>query len=199
MIHVVWFKRDLRTHDHRPLVEAAQRGPVLPLYVIEEDYWYLPDTSLRQWRFTAECLAELDTALERMGQRLILLRGSVPEVLDVLHRSHGLAGLYSHEETGNAWTYQRDLAVAAWARSNKVPWQQYPPAGVVRRLESRDRWARHWEERMAAPLLRPPDRITGVRQDGGDRDWLAAPRGHDRSPCPGRQTGGRAAGVALLE
>ncbi|MDJ0861611.1 MAG: deoxyribodipyrimidine photo-lyase/cryptochrome family protein [Gammaproteobacteria bacterium] len=199
MIHVVWFKRDLRTHDHRPLVEAAQRGPVLPLYVIEEDYWYLPDTSLRQWRFTAECLAELDTALERMGQRLILRRGSVPEVLDLLHRRHRLAGLYSHEETGNAWTYQRDLAVAAWARRNNVPWQQYPPAGVVRRLESRDRWARHWEQRMAAPLLRPPDRITGVRQHAGDRDWLTAPRGHDRSPCPGRQTGGRAAGVALLE
>ncbi len=85
MIHVVWYKRDLRTHDHRPLVEAARRGPVLPLYVIEEEYWRLPDTSLRQWSFITECLRELDAELSRLGQPLILRRGSVTDVLDVLH------------------------------------------------------------------------------------------------------------------
>jgi hypothetical protein len=26
--HIVWFKRDLRVQDHRPLVEAARLGPV---------------------------------------------------------------------------------------------------------------------------------------------------------------------------
>ena len=30
---VVWFKRDLRVQDHWPLLEAAQRGPVLCLYL----------------------------------------------------------------------------------------------------------------------------------------------------------------------
>ena len=34
---VVWFKRDLRVQDHRPLAIAAERGPVIPLYVIEPD------------------------------------------------------------------------------------------------------------------------------------------------------------------
>jgi deoxyribodipyrimidine photo-lyase len=32
---IVWFKRDLRIADHRPLVMAAQAGPVLPLYIAE--------------------------------------------------------------------------------------------------------------------------------------------------------------------
>ncbi len=45
MLQVVWFKRDLRIVDHTPLAEAARRGPVLPLYVAEPDYWGLPDTS----------------------------------------------------------------------------------------------------------------------------------------------------------
>ena len=27
----MWFKRDLRTVDHRPLLEACAHGPVLPL------------------------------------------------------------------------------------------------------------------------------------------------------------------------
>ncbi|MFZ9965204.1 MAG: deoxyribodipyrimidine photo-lyase, partial [Terrimicrobiaceae bacterium] len=32
---LVWFKRDLRVEDHRPLAEAAKRGPVVCLYVYE--------------------------------------------------------------------------------------------------------------------------------------------------------------------
>ena len=30
-LHIVWFKRDLRLADHRPLAEAMRLGPVLPL------------------------------------------------------------------------------------------------------------------------------------------------------------------------
>ena len=32
---VVWFKRDLRLHDHAALTQAASHGPMLCLYVIE--------------------------------------------------------------------------------------------------------------------------------------------------------------------
>ena len=121
MIQVVWYKRDLRIHDHRPLAEAARLGPVLPLYVIEEDYWTLADTSARQWAFVADCLRELDHELRGLGQPLALRRGEVVSVLDELHRRHGIAMLHSHEETGNGWTYARDRAVGDWARARGVP------------------------------------------------------------------------------
>ncbi|MDZ7822936.1 MAG: deoxyribodipyrimidine photo-lyase [Ahrensia sp.] len=35
MVQVVWFKRDLRIHDHAALAAAASRGKILPLYIIE--------------------------------------------------------------------------------------------------------------------------------------------------------------------
>lgn len=63
MTTVVWFKRDLRTRDHAPLVAAASLGePVIPLYVIEDDYWQLPDTSGRQWAFIRDSLDEIGRA-----------------------------------------------------------------------------------------------------------------------------------------
>ena len=34
-LSVVWFKRDLRVHDHAALAAAAAQGPVLCLYVVE--------------------------------------------------------------------------------------------------------------------------------------------------------------------
>ena len=37
-LQVVWFKRDLRIRDHRPLYEAARTGgPLLALYVYEPE------------------------------------------------------------------------------------------------------------------------------------------------------------------
>lgn len=48
---VVWFKRDLRIHDHAPLREAARQGPVLPLYVAEPGLWAHGDASGHPWAF----------------------------------------------------------------------------------------------------------------------------------------------------
>ncbi|WP_260839270.1 deoxyribodipyrimidine photo-lyase [Methylomonas koyamae] len=33
--NLVWFKRDLRLHDHAPLWQACRHGPVQCLYIIE--------------------------------------------------------------------------------------------------------------------------------------------------------------------
>ena len=62
-ICVVWFKRDLRVHDHAPLHQAAASGlPVLPLYVVEPGYWSQPFASRRHWHFIHDCLEELRDA-----------------------------------------------------------------------------------------------------------------------------------------
>ena len=46
---VVWFKRDLRLHDHAALYTAAAGGAVLALYVIEPELWSQPSASTRHW------------------------------------------------------------------------------------------------------------------------------------------------------
>ena len=56
MHEVVWFKRDLRVTDHRPLVSAAEAGLVLPLYIVETELWQQADMSVRHWDFIAESL-----------------------------------------------------------------------------------------------------------------------------------------------
>ncbi len=197
-VHIVWFKRDLRVVDHAPLVDAAARGPVLPLYVAEPGYWQLPDTSGRQWEAVADGLRELRADLATLGQPLVVRTGDVVEVLEQLRRRHGLVGLWSHEETGNGWTYGRDLRVADWARGHGIPWRETPSGGVVRRLRSRDRWATRWEARMApaplaAPFLEP---LAGVEPGAIP---TAAELGIPDDPCPGRQRGGRRRGERALQ
>jgi deoxyribodipyrimidine photo-lyase len=195
---LVWFKRDLRIHDHRPLLEASRSGPVLPLLVVEPELWRQADVSARQWAFAAEAIAELRGALAGLGQPLVVRVGDVVAVLERARRQLGVAALWSHEETGNGWTFARDRRVAAWARSHGIAWRELPQFGVVRRLGSRDGWSRRWEARMAEPILPPPAALPALSGlDPGPipsaADLALAP-----DPCPGRQPGGRHAGLALL-
>ena len=198
-LQVVWFKRDLRLVDHRPLLQACQQGPVLPLVVVEPELWQQPDASARQWEFCAEGLAELRRDLAGLGQPLVVRVGAVEQVLERARRQFGIAGLWSHEETGNGWTYARDLRVAQWARQHGISWMEIPQFGVIRRLGSRQGWARRWEVRMAEPIAPPPQALMPL--PGLDPGPI--PTAHDlglaADPCPGRQRGGRQEGLAVLE
>ncbi len=195
---LVWFKRDLRTVDHRPLVEAAAHGPVIPLLVIEPELWAEPDASHRQYAFMRECASELDGALARLGAPLVVRVGRVADVLTELHKRFRFATLWSHEETGNAWTYRRDIEVGAWCRAHSVIWHEVPQTGVVRRLKSRDGWAKRWDRFMAKPLTPEPPGIEAVLGIG--QETLPAPQmmGLSFDGCTARQTGGRLAALATL-
>ncbi|MEQ8964483.1 MAG: deoxyribodipyrimidine photo-lyase/cryptochrome family protein [Azospirillaceae bacterium] len=201
-LEVVWFKRDLRTADHAPLAAAAARaretgGAVLPLLVVEPDYWALPDTSGRQFDALAEVRDDLARELDALGAPLVVRVGDVVSVLDGLAEGPGIAGLWAHEETGNAWTYARDEAVRAWARRRGVPFTELRQNGVIRGLKGRDGWARAWDRFMAEPMAPTPEALPPHGLDPGAAPDARAV-GLAPDPCPGRQNGGRTAGLAAL-
>ncbi len=199
MLQVVWFKRDLRVEDHAPLAAALRAGRVLPLYIVEPEYWRLPDTSGRQWAFLRESLIELRADFAARGGALIVRVGDAVDVLADLHARHGIAALHSHEETGNAWTFARDKRVAEFVRERAIPWHETPQFGVVRRLADRDRWSAHFERFMARPIEPAPAQIARPAEidPGVLPEWTDFASGDDT--CPGRQRGGRKAAVELLE
>lgn len=194
---IVWFKRDLRLHDHRPLVEAAARGPVAPLYIVEPSLLHAPDADPAHWTFIAASLEELRAGLAALGQPLIVRVGEATAVLEALANQLTIGGLWAHEETGNGLTYARDKAVRRWARRRGIPFTEYPQNGVVRGLKSRAGWANLWEERMRQPLLAPPEALPPINLTPGRiPTHQQLQLGRDRRE--GAQRGGEAVGVALL-
>ncbi|WPB84620.1 FAD-binding domain-containing protein [Sediminicoccus rosea] len=201
MLDVVWFKRDLRVTDHAALAAAkgTQGGPVLPLYIVEPDYWRGEDASPRQWRFLRAALEDLRAQLATLGLPLVVRKGDAVALLARLHAERGIRALHSHEETGNLWTYARDRAVARFCQEAGVPWHEYPQFGVVRRLASRDGWARRWAGFMGAPVLAPP---RGLMAPAGIIEGALPEQPFDWNPEDGlveAQPAGRAAALALLE
>lgn len=205
-IQVVWFKRDMRIHDHTPLSSASAAGPVLPIFAIEPGQWQTPDSALRHWQFAADALIDLSNALETIGLPLCIWQGDIVDLLNALKAHYGHIALHSHQETGNAWSFERDKQVHAWCQANGVAWREARQHGVVRGLSSRSghqpRWESHWETLMSAPTCHAPQSAQAVS------GWEAFHHlnvqqlptltlGFDTTPCPQRQRGGRNEGRAL--
>lgn len=200
-LQVVWFKRDLRLVDHRPLYEASQHGSVLPLYIVEPELWHQPDTSLRQWRFIRQSLVELDRDLRQASEEgtvgLVVRVGDTVQVLSQIHEQYGIAHLWAHQEVGNAWTFARDRAVRRWARQRGIPFTECAQDGIIRGLKSREGWKEHWESVMAEPLVPVPPAILIAEVPSEPLPMVPAP-GLPDDPCPNAQPGGRSQGLKLL-
>jgi deoxyribodipyrimidine photo-lyase len=196
---IVWFKKDLRVVDHAALSAAAANGPIIGLYIVEPELWRQPDASGRQWDFASECLQELAADLVKLGTRLIVRIGDAVTVLKEIHQEAAATTIWSHEETGNCWTYARDLRVQAWTREVGVAWHELPQNGVIRRIKTRTGWARTWDTRMASDLLPAPMLAGSSLAILSDELPSSEGLGLAPDPCPGRQRGGRVAGLERLD
>ncbi|MEP4196791.1 MAG: deoxyribodipyrimidine photo-lyase [Aliishimia sp.] len=166
---IVWFKRDLRVQDHAPLVAASQTNrPVIPLYIVEPKYWQQPDAARRHWHFIHDCLNDLNKDLTDLGQPLIVRVGEAVDVIASLQRQFGASDVFAHEETANAWTYARDIAVAKLCADLGMRLHECPSNGVVRRLRSRDDWSRIRNARMAEDITAKPAELMPVPECASD-------------------------------
>jgi deoxyribodipyrimidine photo-lyase len=162
VVQIVWFKRDLRTIDHEPLATAASKGPVVPLYIVEPDYWSGPDVSSRQWSAIRPTLEELNTRLTILGSPLMIYAGNVVEIFSKLHATHHISSISAHAETGNAFTFERDNAVRAFCSTHHIRFIEYRQFGVFRALPSRDNWAKLHNLHMAKDIIPEPEKLSAV-------------------------------------
>ncbi|MBC3881173.1 deoxyribodipyrimidine photo-lyase [Undibacterium sp. LX40W] len=203
---VVWFKRDLRVHDHAPLRAAAERGPVMCLYILEPSLWRQPDYAVQHYQFLRESLRDLALHLRELGAQLQLAVGEVTEVFERLRCTAPELGdvshIFSHEETGNAHTFARDLALGRWCKQSGVVWQEFAQHGVVRGLRSRDHWDKAWFAHMSSKLLAAPApaSLQGICLPWVKEVWPEPQTlGMSGFDTPRRQQGGRAMAVEVFD
>lgn len=89
---IVWFRKDLRIHDHPALLEASQQGTVLPVFIWspdEEVDSLLAEAS--QW-WLHHSLQDLEKQLQQLGLPLILRQGaSLPILQEIIQESNATA------------------------------------------------------------------------------------------------------------
>ena len=162
-IEILWFKRDLRVQDHTALNAALtsvrqSSAALLPLYIIEHQAWKNPDASFRQWQFVVDCLITLNEDLLKIGQPLQVYSGEAVNVLKALSKQYNITNLWSHQETGNAWSFQRDLAVNKWCEANHVIWHQPTQHPIKRGRLNRNHYSLLNQDFFNLPILLSPQK-----------------------------------------
>jgi len=78
---IVWLRRDLRLSDQPAIAEAASQGPVVPVYVLDDETpRHRSMGGASRW-WLHHSLKRLDAALREKGSRLILRKGRCENVL----------------------------------------------------------------------------------------------------------------------
>ncbi len=110
--HIVWFRRDQRLADQPALAAACEAGPVLPVYVLDDETPAEGEDDRRmggaqRW-WLHHSLASLAADLEARGSRLILRRGRADAVLAELVEETGAAAVHAVQHWEPWWRKAQD-------------------------------------------------------------------------------------------
>ena len=197
-INILWFKKDLRTQDNEALFEASKNFKILPIYIIENDLWSQNSYSDRQWQFCKESLIDLNQDLKKLGQELIIRTGDVIETFEEISKSFKIMGIYSHQETGDYYTYKRDQKIRNWSIRHNIPWKEYLQFAVFRGKTNRDFWANNWKKHLEKKIPQIKIKLNTVNFRLGNipnDDFFK----FKEDKCLGRLKGGRKEGLLRLE
>jgi deoxyribodipyrimidine photo-lyase len=204
--HLVWFRNDLRLADHAAVAHATANGPVVALFVLDDEtpaHWRM-GAAQRWWLHHS--LAALDAALVARGGRLVLRRGAAGEVVPGVAREIGAAAVHTltHYEP---WAKAQDAAVA-----RAVTLKRYhgvllaPPASVLAGGGGRYRiftpWWRKLLEQMPPPRPAPePGEMTFHDDIVSDAlvDWQLLPTKPDWAGGFAEWVPGEAGAAARLQ
>ncbi len=101
---IVWYRNDLRTHDHQPLADAVRHGDtVVPVYCLDPRHFDrtsfgFPKTGGFRQRFLVESLADLRRSLRTLGSDLVFRHGRPETEVPKIARESKATAVAFHAE-----------------------------------------------------------------------------------------------------
>ncbi len=130
---VWWIKRDFRIIDNECLHSAMlDCSEVLPFFCWESKIVNSDDYSIFHFQAQWQALEGLLESVEERGGNIEVVCGDIIHELENLFQNYSFTHLYSHEETGNLISYQRDREVANWCKTRGVHWTEISQNSVLR-------------------------------------------------------------------
>src|SRR4051794_18318295 len=172
---IVWYRRDLRVHDH-PALRAALDGHdrIVPVFVLDDALLHGRYESGARTAFMLGCLRALGAELRARGSGLVVRHGRPERELAALAREVGAGAVY--------WT--SDVAPYARARDARVTAALLAPgaagdAGAAVQAAARGSGCATASPR---PSARPASRRRATRSRGSSRGRSTSTRGATTRP-----------------
>jgi deoxyribodipyrimidine photo-lyase len=112
---LIWYRNDLRIHDHEPLHTALKaRSQVIPVYCFDprqfgQTAFGFSKTGAFRAQFLLESVADLRKSWRSLGADLVIRYGKPEEVLPLLVQQLEIDAVYFHEEVTSEETQVEDV------------------------------------------------------------------------------------------
>jgi len=195
---ILWFRRDLRVHDHPALHAAlAAADVVIPVFVVDEPLLAGRWASANRAWFMRESVAELATTLAGLGAPMRILRGRPAEVLPTFAREAGAAHVFVTRDA-SPYGRRRDRVVAERLAAGGIGFHAqtglyvHEPDALAnaegRALSVYGAFRRTWDAAPRRAVLPAPDRIPGLHGTGDGVPDLGRPSADPSLiPAPGER------------
>ena len=157
--NVIWFRRDLRLADHPAVQEAARRGVVVPLFILDPALLVHPETAPARVAFLLQSLRALDADLRGRGARLLVRYGEPVAELIAVVKASGADAVLAQVDHERLLGRQRDAAATARLAREHIPLHWFEPPGGCADLLAYPAWSAHWQAAMAGSPLPAPERL----------------------------------------
>ncbi|MFA7272876.1 MAG: deoxyribodipyrimidine photo-lyase [Crocinitomicaceae bacterium] len=144
-INIVWLKRDLRTQDHGPLFLAEKdQLPYIILFLYEPTMISYPDTSIRHLSFQYHSLKCMNDIFSETNQEIYICYVEAEEIFRKLNDEFNVKKVWSYQESGTQFSYERDKAIAKLFKQTSTEWKQLQRDGIIRGITHRENWEQKW-------------------------------------------------------
>jgi deoxyribodipyrimidine photo-lyase len=205
---ILWFRRDLRIHDHPALCAALEAGErVVPVFCLDDGLLRGRHASGPRTQFLLECLANLDDSLRERGSRLFVRHGRPDHEIAKLAGAFDAGSVHFSADV-SPFARARQEQVAAALEADGVAARAHPGLFAVDRLRDLTTGAGHaytvftpfyrnWESQPRRDVYRAPSVLPdpGSKVPGGELPKLEdlGLRQECRDPMPGGEDAARQA------
>jgi deoxyribodipyrimidine photo-lyase len=107
---LLWFRQDLRLADNPALAAALKTGPVIPLFILDDETpgQWKPGGASRWWLHHS--LEALTADLRKLGSDLVLRRGPAAKIITSLLKETGATAIFWNRQY-EPWAIARDTRI----------------------------------------------------------------------------------------
>lgn len=128
---IVWFRNDLRLHDHPALWNASQNSDqVVPVFIFDTAIYEGAHASANRNKFLYECLSDLNSSLKNAGANLVIREGKADKVLaELADETNADAVYFTYDYT--PYSVKRDENVKQALRRKNIDVKAFPGRLIV--------------------------------------------------------------------
>lgn len=148
-INIVWLKKDIRSQDHAALKAAElSQYTTLVLFIFEPIVENNYDFDIRHWQFIYHSLKDLEIKMP-----INIIKSDCELAFKEIQKKFQIINVFSHQETGNKETFQRDKQMKRFFKSQQINWIEFQTNAVIRGKHDRNGWDQLWLKTMKEKLI----------------------------------------------